>query len=29
MPKFEIEQYEIHVQKYRIGANGEAAAIEG
>lgn len=28
MPKFEIEQYEIHVAKYRIEANTEAEAIQ-
>lgn len=28
MPKYEIEQYEIHVAKYRVEAEGEAAAIQ-
>jgi hypothetical protein len=28
VPKFEIEQYEIHVAKYRIEANTEAEAIQ-
>lgn len=27
MPKFEIEQYELHVQKYLVAANSEAEAI--
>ena len=27
MPLFEIEQYEIHVQTYRVLADSEAAAI--
>ena len=27
MPKFEIEQYEIHVAKYRVVAKTEAEAI--
>jgi hypothetical protein len=27
MPIFEIEQYELHVQRYRIEANDEADAI--
>ena len=28
MPKYEIEQYEIHVSKYRVEANSEAEAIQ-
>ena len=28
MPTFEIEQYEIHAQKYRVEANSEAEAIK-
>jgi hypothetical protein len=28
MPTFEIEQYEIHVQTYRVEASGEAEAIK-
>ena len=28
MPIFEIEQYEIHAQKYRIEADSEAEAIK-
>jgi hypothetical protein len=27
MPTYEIEQYELHVQRYRIEANDEADAI--
>ena len=27
MPTFEIEQYELHVMKYRVEANDEADAI--
>ena len=27
MPKYEIEQYEIHVASYRVEAESEAAAI--
>lgn len=27
MPTFEIEQYELHVQKYRVEADDEADAI--
>ena len=27
MPKYEIEQYEIHTTKYRVEANSEAEAI--
>lgn len=27
MPTFEIEQYEVHVQRYQVEANGEAEAI--
>jgi len=27
MPEYEIEQYEIHVSKYRVEANSEAEAI--
>ena len=28
MPTFEIEQYEVHAQKYRVEANNEAEAIK-
>ena len=28
MPTFEIEQYEIHTQKYRVEANSKAEAIK-
>jgi hypothetical protein len=28
MPKYEIEQYEIYVSKYRVEANSEADAIQ-
>jgi hypothetical protein len=28
MPIYEIEQYEIHAQKYRVEANSEAEAIK-
>ena len=28
MPTFEIEQYEIHAQKYRVEASNEAEAIK-
>ena len=28
MPTFEIEQYEIHAQKYRVEANNKAEAIK-
>jgi hypothetical protein len=28
MPKYEIEQYEIHIAKYRVEAESEAAAIQ-
>jgi hypothetical protein len=28
MPKYEIEQYEIYVTKYRVEARGEAEAIQ-
>ncbi|MCE9555418.1 MAG: hypothetical protein K8T91_18870 [Planctomycetes bacterium] len=28
MPQYEIEQYEIHVQKYRVEARDEARAIK-
>jgi hypothetical protein len=28
MPKFEIEQYEIYVSKYRVEAKSEAGAIQ-
>lgn len=28
MPKYEIEQYEIHVMKYRVEANSKAEAIQ-
>lgn len=27
MPKYEIEQYELHTQKYRVEADSEAEAI--
>jgi hypothetical protein len=27
MPNYEIEQYELHIQKYRVEAPSEAAAI--
>ena len=27
MPEYEIEQYEIHVSKYRVEANSEAEAV--
>lgn len=27
MPTYEIEQYELHVMKYRVEASGEAEAI--
>jgi hypothetical protein len=27
MPTYEIEQYELHVQKYRVEADDEADAI--
>ena len=27
MPIYEVEQYELHVQRYRVKANSEAAAI--
>ena len=28
MPKFEIEQYEIHTQRYRVEADSEAEAVK-
>ena len=28
MPTFEIEQYEVHAQKYRVEADSEAEAIK-
>ena len=28
MPKFEIEQYEIHTQRYRVEADDEAEAVK-
>ena len=28
MPTYEIEQYEIHVQKYRVQATSEAEAVK-